>query len=355
MDNITFLNNPQDNSRVVVYTNGTHVASKAAKLDNNMKRPVLVDHYNAELAKMVKVVENVASPSHGYDASLGRLGITTVYYDAKAQNISARKLKVKGGVVDKGVLAKYNKAIEGMKPSVIAKEEKVINAFVPPVKEEVKPVVTPVVNMEPVVQPLNDTRVGRLERTGEIPVVRQDIPSYNVGNNVINTPDRFINRDNQPSNNVVNFPSRMERAKENEVSREDNITRTAEIGKGAKELDKINTLIHGNEGSDLSVEIQNAHRQLEAAMMENKRVVTQSATLEEQIKNVKATVEQLKKEKAEAQQRELDKTLDMIEATKEENLGATRRMTNLQAELAELIRQRDEMLNDNSYSRGRVA
>ena len=113
--------------------------------------------------------------------------------------------------------------------------------------------------------------------------------------------------------------------------------------------------MHGSEAGDLSIEIQNAHRRLEEAVKENRRVVNQSASIEEEIRNVKATVEKLRKEKAEAQQRELDKTLDMIEATKEENLGATRRMTNLQAELAELIRQRDEMLNDTSYSRGRAA
>lgn len=378
MNNVTFQNNPQDNSRVVVLTRGEHLDAKAAKLDNKTKRPALVGHYNDELAKMVKIVEEVKSENHGYDAALGRLGISTVYYAAYAQNVSARKLKVKGGVVDKNVLAKYNKSIVGMKPIInMPKQEEPIHPsinsdliaqFVESSDKDSSPMVA-TVNNPTITMPkesfnndLSDTRVRRLERTGEIPIVREELPTYSQSN-VINTPERFVPKQDapvNPVNNVTAFPSRMERMQKEqvEVNREEPISvnrATPEIGQGAKELDKINNLMHGSEAGDLSIEIQNAHRRLEEAVKENRRVVNQSASIEEEIRNVKATVEKLRKEKAEAQQRELDKTLDMIEATKEENLGATRRMTNLQAELAELIRQRDEMLNDTSYSRGRAA
>ena len=378
MNNVTFQNNPQDNSRVVVLTRGEHLDAKAAKLDNKTKRPALVGHYNDELAKMVKIVEEVKSENHGYDAALGRLGISTVYYAAYAQNVSARKLKVKGGVVDKNVLAKYNKSIVGMKPIInMPKQEEpirpsinsdLIAQFVESSDKDSSPMVMtfnkPTITMpkESFNNDLSDTRVRRLERTGEIPIVREELPTYSQSN-VINTPERFVPKQDapvNPVNNVTAFPSRMERMQKEqvEVNREEPISvnrATPEIGQGAKELDKINNLMHGSEAGDLSIEIQNAHRRLEEAVKENRRVVNQSASIEEEIRNVKATVEKLRKEKAEAQQRELDKTLDMIEATKEENLGATRRMTNLQAELAELIRQRDEMLNDTSYSRGRAA
>ena len=378
MNNVTFQNNPQDNSRVVVLTRGEHLDAKAAKLDNKTKRPALVGHYNDELAKMVKIVEEVKSENHGYDAALGRLGISTVYYAAYAQNVSARKLKVKGGVVDKNVLAKYNKSIVGMKPIInMPKQEEPIHPsinsdliaqFVESSDKDSSPMVMtfnkPTITMpkESFNNDLSDTRVRRLERTGEIPIVREELPTYSQSN-VINTPERFVPKQDapvNPVNNVTAFPSRMERMQKEqvEVNREEPISvnrATPEIGQGAKELDKINNLMHGSEAGDLSIEIQNAHRRLEEAVKENRRVVNQSASIEEEIRNVKATVEKLRKEKAEAQQRELDKTLDMIEATKEENLGATRRMTNLQAELAELIRQRDEMLNDTSYSRGRAA
>lgn len=375
MNNVTFQNNPQDNSRVVVLTRGEHLDAKAAKLDNKTKRPALVGHYNDELAKMVKIVEEVKSEDHGYDAALGRLGISTVYYAAYAQNVSARKLKVKGGVVDKNVLAKYNKSIIGMKPIInMPKQEEpirpsinsdLIAQFVESSDKDSSPMVA-TVNNPTITMPkesfnndLSDTRVRRLERTGEIPIVREELPTYSQSN-VINTPERFVPKQEVPVNNVTAFPSRVERMQKEqvEVKREEPISvnrATPEIGQGAKELDKINNLMHGSEVGDLSIEIQNAHRRLEEAVKENRRVVNQSASIEEEIRNVKATVEKLRKEKAEAQQRELDKTLDMIEATKEENLGATRRMTNLQAELAELIRQRDEMLNDTSYSRGRAA
>ena len=59
MNNVTFQNNPQDNSRVVVLTRGEHLDAKAAKLDNKTKRPARVGHYNDELAKMVMMLRLV--------------------------------------------------------------------------------------------------------------------------------------------------------------------------------------------------------------------------------------------------------------------------------------------------------
>ena len=81
---------------------------------------------------------------------------------------------------------------------------------------------------------LSDTRVRRLERTGEIPIVREELPTYSQSN-VINTPERFVPKQEVPVNNVTAFPSRMERMQKEqvEVNREEPISvnrATPEIG-----------------------------------------------------------------------------------------------------------------------------
>lgn len=352
---ITYTVNPYSGPNVNVLVTEQ---PRVAKLNNTMKRPYLAAHYAKGIAQMMqqtvdKVAEqrpSMAAPARSEQLMNSPSEFMELMYPEEVNHTGARKLKVNNMVKEKTLkryeAAKVNFPKPVTMPNPLPKEpEMPKETFM----EMPTPQIVPTQNAMPEsVNNMNmvnaDTRVGRLERTGEIPT--QAI-------NTLREEDRMTG--------VINTPTRVERQMNAEVAgalhalvdneEEKNDKQQLEIGAGAKALDQYNNLIHGNDSSSVATELATAKKKLEQAIKENKTVVVQSANIEDEIQKVRAEVEELSRKKVERERQELDRTLKMIEVTQEENLGATRKLTNLQEELAELMRQRDALVNEN-YSRG---
>ena len=320
---------------------GVRDGNKVAKL-STIKETTLRGKYSAALSEITKAQENVkpqdkpAMPvATDYNALIGKLEMETFTPYAVASNQGARKLKV-NPIVKEKTLRVYDST---KKERIIekVKEEPHIEEEVPP-----KPVV------ENKVEPLSDTRVGRLERTGEIPVVndkplrREDIhENSNNGNDIINAPSRFVTPkqeqvDMTPYDSIIHDNPPVETKKEPEA-------RTG----GDPNL--YNKLIHGGEDSGISIKLKEARSKLTTAEEEKEKARAVNRSLEKEVENVRATIEKIKRERDEKVQKELDNTLNMLQSTKEEILSETRKYDNLQEELAELMRQRDALLSAGAY------
>ena len=176
--NIAFEGNPYLGSGNKVFSDGSF---KVAKMNVETKVPNLVANWEKELAKMSTVVSQVGSPNYGNDLILGRLGIESLDYYARIKRENAKKLKVNP------IVANKSKAVYGIKEA-IKLDEPVMNNIV-----NDSTLTRSDVHKEDVV----DTRMSRLERTGEIPTVdvnrettmKRETPS--ISSNIINTPTRF--------------------------------------------------------------------------------------------------------------------------------------------------------------------
>lgn len=331
--NIAFEGNPYLGSGNKVFSDGSF---KVAKMNVETKVPNLVANWEKELAKMSTVVSQVGSPNYGNDLILGRLGIESLDYYARIKRENAKKLKVNP------IVANKSKAVYGIKEA-IKLDEPVMNNIV-----NDSTLTRSDVHKEDVV----DTRMSRLERTGEIPTVdvnrettmKRETPS--ISSNVINTPTRFErNNESTPFEALINdnnIGAHAEKA-------EDNSVKTSETGGDPNLYTK---LIHGD--NDISARLMEAKNKLSTANEEREKARAVNASLEAEVASVKKTIEELKKKQEEKAEQELNNTLNMLQTAKEDILGETRKYDNLQEELAELIRQRDNLLNgynNEGYSR----
>ena len=339
MDNVAIEGNPYVNENTNVISDGTF---KVAKMSNKAETPkiqTLSARWQKELAKVKPIVDNVTSHEHGLDLILNRLGAESIDYYNEMQNVGVRKLKVNRIVRDK------SKKVYGLHDAIVLeknepKEEKI----------EVKPVVSEInnINLEEVYEnPAPDTRMSRLERTGEMPVnsfdnqeMKRQTPQIN---DVINTPTRFERHMETPFDALINDNN----VNSSNEKRDNEQPRVSETRGGDPNL--YNKLIHGGEKSDISIRLQDAKNKLYTANEEREKAKAVNASLEQDVEKVRKEIEKIKRDKKEKEERELSNTLNMLQATKEEILGETRKYDNLQEELAELIRQRDNLLGGSSY------
>ena len=225
---------------------------------------------------------------------------------------------------------------------VLAKKEEVVN-------EVVEEKVNNIVKEEPVV----DSRMSRLERTNEDYTSNRE-PEYSEPqiNKVVNTPTRFERYNENPYEALINDNAPTTNDFEER-------TKTSETRGGDPNL--YNELIHGAKNDDVSSQLLDARNKLSNAQKEKAKAKAVNKSLEDEVANLRKTIEAIKREKQEQDEKELSNTLNMLEATKEEILGETRKYDNLQEELAELIRQKDSLLNgtssydnSNNFSRSRM-
>ncbi len=336
MDNITITENPY-NEQVNI---NPDVEYKVAKLKNDTKRVAIEAFWKKELSKMKeKNVVTALDASQNSDADiLSRLDMTCLDYYANSTLQGARKLKANKMVIDKtnNFYKKYN-------PKCINNHEEV--------KEEVY---TPSSsNMSSVPQ---DTRMSRLERTGEIPKVdesqvtlrREDLHSsveYEKPNNIVNTP-------------VINAPNRFIEKKEeispvNEISRtemgtvnQEEVKKDPEMARGG-DPNLYNKLIHGENENETSIssQLREAKEELLTANEEKARAQEVNRGLEREKAELLATIQKIKKEQEEKAQVELEDTKMQIKNTKDEILSETRKYDNLQSEIARLMQEKDALLS----------
>ena len=333
--NIAFEENPYLGVNTNVVSDGGY---RVAKMSASTKVPTLKARWESELAKIVKPaapVQEVVTEAPKVSL-MDKLDLTMADYYSEVSSISARKLKVNPVVVNK------SKNAYGVREAVVLKKEEPVK--VEPIVNEV-----PLTREEVHKEETADTRMSRLERTGEIPTVeenrevtmKRETPSIN--SNVINTPTRF-ERHNEPTpfDALINDNAGVHAEKENvEVANHSN-ERTG----GDPNL--YTKLIHGD--NDISKRLEDARNKLSTANEEREKARAVNASLEAEVANVRRTIEELKRKQDEKAEQELNNTLNMLQTTKEEILGETRKYDNLQEELAELLRQRDSLMNGNNYS-----
>ena len=329
--NIAFEGNPYLGSDNKVFSDGSF---KVAKMNVETKVPNLIANWEKELAKMSTIASQVGSPNYGNDLILGRLGIKSLDYYARIKRENAKKLKVNP------IVANKSKTVYGIKEA-IKLDEPVMNNIV-----NDSTLTRSDAHKEDVV----DTRMSRLERTGEIPIInessevtmKRETPSIN--NDVINTPTRF-----ERHNEATPFDALINDKTSSRVEKEQvEMSRSTERTGGDPNL--YTKLIHGN--NDISARLMDAKNKLSTAKEEREKARAVNASLEAEVANVRKTIEELKKKQEEKAEQELNNTLNMLQTAKEEILGETRKYDNLQEELAELLRQRDSLLNGNSTSYG---
>ncbi len=327
---------------------------KVAKLNNSTKRPTLLANWLKALPKKVETERpamNIAADSEKNFYS----NMVCVDYYSHVENFSgARKLKVKPVVVNK--TRNYFQTNGGSKidnEPIILKEEP------PKVEYKAPEPVPPVQSVSRVEMSQgrvdNELHMSRVERTGEIPVVtRSDLYAEKEVKepNVINTPARFMDKEqpSKPATPEVQDFSRTYDAliNDKEPQQEVREAKVAEPTTGG-DPNLYNKLIHGEDGGNVLSDLKEARAKLTSAQEEQEKARRVNANLEAEVAKVRETVENLRRQQSEAQKRELDNTLNMLQETKEEILGETRKYDNLKMELAELIRQRDTLLAGNNY------
>lgn len=343
MDNIAILDNPFGDG-VIVSSRGVGIDSKAAKLNNSTKRPVLVKRWEDAkmklISKALEVKENVKDAA----SVLKKLGITLVNYAMETISNGAKKLRV-NAVVNDRTSSIYNnnekidvvpmveeKPVEVAQPAPVVQTASVVE---PPKAVMPEKTVNP---MEPSIQSSRSEIHGRHERTGEIPVdkvreaVRNDSP-------VVNTPTPSISR---VERSAMNMPAREE-VKE-EVK--------------AGDMDLYNNLLHSNGQDDVSRQLQGARKELSKEQEESRKLAEQYGEAVKELKNLKEELENKKKAKEQRDKKELNETLNNLETLKRENLDRTSDLSSIRAEIERLKAERDSMGNDfydDYHSYGRAA
>ncbi len=341
MDNVAIVANPCVSVDRRISSDGTFKVAKMSKLEKSPKIQTLSARWQKELAKLEKVVSKVTNTAA---MVMNKLSVSLVDFYEKTLREGVRKLKVNEMVADKG------RACYGIHNAIVIEKK------VEPIKEDIPSEINNItiddVKKE---EPVNDVRMSRLERTGEVftnnkNVVKEEISENNFSNSPITRFERY-------SDNMYDALINDNPVKQNENDYEEH-TRSMETKGGDPNL--YNELIHGSKNDDVSMQLLEAKNRLSNAKKEKAKAQAVNKSLEDEIASVRKAIDAIKKEKQEKDERELSNTLNMLDATKEEILGETRRYDNLQGELAELIRQRDNLLNggsvyeDNVYSRSRM-
>ena len=347
MNNVTILDNPFSEG-LVITTRGVAVDSKAAKLNNNTKRPALVKKWeDAKMNLMSKAVA-VKDAVVDYASVLNKIGIKAVNYAKEAVNNGAKKLRV-NEVVNSKASNIYNNVekIEVKAFPEEKKEEPVVQVPTPPVmptpsqempKEVEKPVMQerPVASMEPNVIGSRSDIHGRHEHTGEIPVdaIREAV------------------RNNNPMMNSTSNISRVERNVINDQPREEFKQETNGV-----DMDLYTSLMQTNQ-DDVSKQLQGAKKELSIEKEESRKLAEQYGEAVKELEKLKEEIESKKKIKEQKDKQELSSTLNDLETIKRENLEKTSDLSAIRAEISKLEAQKramEENYYDDYRSFGRAA
>ena len=341
MDNVTIVTNPCVSVDKKIPSDGSFKVAKMSKLEKTPKIQTLSARWQKELAKLETTVSKVADTAA---VVMEKLMASSTDFYKKTLREGARKLKVNKIVADK------SKNYYGIHDAIVIEKK------VEPIKEDISNVINNITIEEKKEEPIVDSRMSRLERTGEVFNNKTNFEYEEPKENkVINTPTRFERHNENPYDALIN--DNVNTVVHDDINL-DNRVKISETRGGDPNL--YNELIHGSKNDDVSSQLLEAKNKLSNAQKERAKAKAVNKSLEDEIANIRKTIDNIKREKQEKDERELSNTLNMLDATKEEILGETRKYDNLQEELAELIRQRDSLLNGGSvyendgYSRSRM-
>ena len=338
MNNIAILDNPY-NEGVVISTRGVSVDSKAAKLNNTTKRPVLVHNWEEQKPEVeLSQVGTMAVAPKDYSGLLNNVGITLVNNAVAVNSSGAKKLRV-------------NKIVKSKAKNVYDTSSKVDVIPLPEVKVE-PPVQNPVVEEKPSVEekipqieiPISSSRSdihGRHEKTGEIPVdeIRAAL------RNEIETGERPVMQSTRMDRNTAinnEVPAKEEEKKESK----------------AGDIDLYTSLMHNGEQDDVSKQLQGAKKELSIEKEESRKLAEQYGEAVKELEKLKEEIESTKKIKEQKDKQELSATLNDLETIKKENLERTSDLSSIRAEISRLEAQKqamEESLYEDYRSYGRAA
>lgn len=296
---------------VVGYSNGVMTSSKAAKLNNEVKRPVLVKNWeNLRPVENKNIEIKQETPiNHDYKEFLDKTGITVVEHINNGNTEGAKKIRV-------------NKIVNEKASEVYNNTERMVIETVKTPKEEVT--VAPIEVKEEVtnnISSFNDF-VGKHGRTGEVPV-------NEIKEAVRNDEIPQMSRVSRNLGNEINTQSRVEPG----------------------DVDLYNSLLH-NEKDDVSRQLQGAREELSMEKEENKKLIQEYEDAVKELQQLKTDLANRKRMQEEKAREELNTTLNDLASLKEENLARTSDISSVKAEIAKLLAQERELNNEYGSGRG---
>ncbi len=123
------------------------------------------------------------------------------------------------------------------------------------------------------------------------------------------------------------------------------------------DVDLYNSLLHNDGAVDVSKQLQGARLQLEEVKDEGRKLAAQYSEAVQELEQLKKDIEYQNKIRQEQEKNELSTTLKDIAAIKQANLARTSDLSSIQAEIARLKAERENMMaNDyDARSMGRAA
>lgn len=359
---ITSTGNPYQNNNVVI-SDGTN---RIAKLNNNEKRPAIARFWQAnrpDLKTFENEVKKEASPLHGYDVVLSRLGMTMEAYETYCLVNGFRKLKV-NSVVNKKALRGYNSC-----PKEEIKKEEIKPVIEEKPANEVAQMESIVPQEEPKEMPLPTREETREEIRQEpirdayqstLPVNESRTTRYT---DVINAPSRVMPRQEETrvmdNVQVVNtLPSRSERNSSlvesnvyadsvNSLVNDDAYQSKIVVGESSRNLDMINNTTHyGNDSDGIFSETVKLQEQTSAIKNETAELNGRIINLEQELA---ARERRVKEKEAMHKQNEYNKAKKAYKLASEEKYSKTSVYKDLASKIKEL-QEREAQLDELNSS-----
>lgn len=359
----------KNNNGINYLTGGVSVSGKAAKLNKETKMPTMVNNWisrrpnlltpnqASELEKMQNIVNEVASPSTGYDVILGRLGLS-VTGDYRFGYVNGyRKLKTAPKVpnsskkiyyatkpVDNAVKEVALPNVETIKldepREVVMKEEPVAPAIVPPVEmpKEVR-----VASEYHAMPEVSGTRASRYKEMDD--------------SSVINTPERFQERSTggvplgEESYAQGSALSRAERS-DYRVGTESRVQKV-QVGEGEQVLNMISEKIHGNdsifaETSQIKEETQRMIHGTSQLNARNEQLALEKEAIIEKIRKLN----ERKAEKARIDNRNAKEAFKLAQKDNDEATHVYRDLTEQLKILRSQLKEAESSLSEDDESYG---
>ena len=298
--------NPYLNESTIILTNGVSTSAKAAKLNQEIKRPAVQNNWRSALRDLeVSLTPSIETSSD----VLARIGMTMVNYPTEGIRAGAKKLRTDP------------KAVNDKCRMIYLKNPKEDMPTPAPVIEFTAPAAPQAQDVAPSVIGSRTDVHGRHEKTGEIPV---------------NEIKEAIETELPPINSIASFVSRTERNATSEVKAD-----TKQETK-AGDMDLYNKLVHnGGQEDDVVRQLQGARSQLSAAKDENKKLAEELSEAEKMLETLeKENRELIQKQQAQTRAA-LTKTLRDYDAVQEDNLAKTNNLTSIRAQIERLKAEKE--------------
>ena len=320
----SIIENPYIDESTVIVSNGVSVSSKAAKLNEAVKRPAVKNNWQNAL-RAIEVPTSPVVETKTSEEVLNKIGISLVNFPLDGQKTGAKKLRTNPKAVNEKCKNIYLRTPrEDVMPTEISS---IVEAIVQEdKKEETGTSLTP-----NIIGSRGDVH-GRHEKTAEIPVVEIQ---------------EAVNATLPPVTNTSSFVSRAERNTNASLAPKQEVKQEK-----AGDMDLYNKLVHnGGQEDDVVRQLQGARSQLSKAQGENEKLTRELSEAEKELQALERENRELI-QKQEAQNRAaLTKTLRDYDAIQEDNLAKTNNLYSIREQIEKLRAEkqaREASMYDNA-------